>query len=329
VGNDGRHARVEAGMTHRERPHFDGTRFRNPTGQNGRPARDIPKMVSTPRAQWPEEVPVQQRPAEPRRPEAWASVSFVGHSTFIVQTSNGTFITDPVFSERASPLSFIGPKRVRKPGVPLADVPPIDVVLLSHNHYDHCDLAALRAIRKRFDPLLLTLVGNARLARSAGYTRIEELDWWQTATASPVPVVATPAQHFSARTPFDRNRALWGGFVLDVDGRRLFFAGDTGYAAHFREVRHRLGAIDLALLPIGAYEPRWFMQQVHMNPHEAVQAHRDLEAHLSIGMHFGTFQLTAEGIDDPVTALHDARRAHGIAETAFVTLDFGESRQVT
>jgi L-ascorbate metabolism protein UlaG (beta-lactamase superfamily) len=316
-------------MASPSRPHFDGTRFRNPTGQNGRPTSDVPRMLSAPRAAWPRSVPVRERTAEPRRADAWATVTFVGHSTFVIQTPAATLITDPVFSERASPLSFIGPRRVRRPAIPLESLPAIDAVLLSHNHYDHCDLASLRALRKRFDPVLLTLVGNARLARAAGYRRIEELDWWQAATVAPVPTVATPAQHFSARTPFDRNRALWGGFVLDVGGRRLFFAGDSGYAPHFREIRRRLGAIDLALLPIGAYEPRWFMQQVHMNPHEAVQAHQDLEAHLSIGMHFGTFQLTAEGIDDPVTALHDARRAHGVAESAFVTLDFGESRHVT
>jgi L-ascorbate metabolism protein UlaG (beta-lactamase superfamily) len=145
---------------------------------------------------------------------------------------------------------------------------------------------------------------------------------------SPLPITLTPARHFSARTPFDRNRALWGGFALTSDGARIYFAADSAYAPFFREIRQRLGPIDLALLPIGAYEPRWFMHVVHMNPAEAVQAHVDLEAAESIGMHFGTFQLTTEGIDEPLRALDDARRARSIPPSRFRTLGFGESMRV-
>jgi L-ascorbate metabolism protein UlaG (beta-lactamase superfamily) len=142
-------------------------------------------------------------------------------------------------------------------------------------------------------------------------------------------VIASPAQHFSARTPFDRNRALWSGFVIEVEGRRILFAGDTGYGGHFQQIRDRLGPIDVALLPIGAYEPRWFMKDIHMDPWEAVQAHRDLEARKSIGMHFGTFRLTAEGIDEPVAALAHARREQQIPDDHFTVLDFGDSVQLT
>src|SRR5205823_3508104 len=138
-------------------------------------------------------------------------------------------------------LRFIGPRRVRRPAVRLEDLPRISLVLLSHNHYDHCDLASLRMLRRRFDPLLVTPLGNARLARSAGFRRIEELDWWEQAVGAPLPVTAVPAQHFSARTPFDRNRALWSGFVVEAEGRRIFFAGDTGYGGHFQQVRQRVG----------------------------------------------------------------------------------------
>ena len=161
--------------------------------------------------------------------------------------------------------------------------------------YDHCDRATLRKLSKRFNPLVVTPLGNERLVRSAGIQRVEELDWWETSTSGSHEVTSTPAHHFAARTPFDRNRALWSGFTVRVGKARIYFAGDTAYAGFFQEVPRRLGPIDLALLPIGAYEPRWFMQTVHMNPAEAVQAHLELDAARSIAMHFGTFQLTSEG----------------------------------
>ena len=217
---------------------------------------------------------------------------------------------------------------MRPPAVRFDDLPPISLVLLSHNHYDHCDLPTLRRLAERFDPLVVTPLGNGPLVRSAGIRLIEEIDWWQDARTSAVPITMTPAQHFSARGPFDRNRALWAGFVLAIDGARIYFAGDTAYGGFFTDIRARLGPIDLALLPIGAYEPRWFMQAVHMNPAEAVHAHLDLGSPPSIGMHFGTIQLTTEGIDEPLGALEHARREKEIAPSAFRTLDFGESVQV-
>jgi L-ascorbate metabolism protein UlaG (beta-lactamase superfamily) len=305
--------------------HFDGERFFNPTGGNGRSFADVPKMASEPRIPWPRSIPVQQRPPEPRPPMAWATITFIGHATFFIQTPCGNVLTDPMFSDRASPFSRIGPRRVRQPGVALSDFPGVDLVLLSHNHYDHCDLPSLRAIRRRYDPHVVTPLGTGRLLRKAGYRRYEELDWWQQSALSSLPVTATPAQHFSARTPWDRNRALWCGFVLMVGDRRIFFAGDSGYAPHFSDVPRRCGPIDMALLPIGAYEPRWFMREVHMNPEEAVQAHTDLQAGTSLGMHFGTFRLTAEGIDDPLTALETSRNRRGIPPDRFFTIDFGAS----
>ena len=214
---------------------------------------------------------------------------------------------------------------MRPPAVRIEALPPISTVLLSHNHYDHCDLRTLRLLATRFDPIVMTPLGNGALVRSAGIRRVEELDWWQEATGAAVPITLTPAQHFSARTPLDRNRALWGGFMVGAGGQHIFFAGDTAYAPFFRAVRQRLGPIDLALLPIGAYEPRWFMETVHMNPAEAVQAHLDLDASVSVGMHFGTFQLTSEGIDEPLRALEEARRARHIPPSRFRTLQFGES----
>jgi L-ascorbate metabolism protein UlaG (beta-lactamase superfamily) len=183
----------------------------------------------------------------------------------------------------------------------------------------------LRQLDIRFHPLVVTPLGNARLLKSAGVRRIEELDWWQDASTAPFPVTITPAQHFSARGPFDRNRALWGSFVLTLARQRIFFGGDSGYGHHFREIRERFGAPDLAFLPIGAYEPRWFMKDIHMNPEEAVQAHLDLGAQQSIGMHFGTFQLTPEAINDPTDDLEQARRTRQVPGPAFLTLEPGES----
>jgi L-ascorbate metabolism protein UlaG (beta-lactamase superfamily) len=306
--------------------HFDGRRFFNPTGANGRSTLEVPRMLMARRTRWPARVPV-----DPRRPAALdgaaAVVSFIGHATLLMQTAAGHILTDPMFSDTASPLSFAGPRRTRAPGIRFDDLPAIAVVLLSHNHYDHCDLPTLRAIERRWSPLVVTPLGNARLLRAAGVRRIEELDWWQASTQTPFPVTVTPAQHFSARTPFDRNRALWGGFMIGAGaaGRRIFFAADTGYGPHFTQIRERLGSPDLALLPIGAYEPRWFMKDIHMNPAEAVQAHVDLRATRSIGIHFGTFQLTAEGLDDPAMALAAALRAQQVPQDQFRVPEFGES----
>ena len=281
-------------------------------------------MLREPRAVWPASIAVPQ--VEPvALGAAAAAITFIGHSTFLVQTRSGHLITDPMYSMRAGPFARLGPRRVRHPAVALEDLPRIDTVLLSHNHYDHCDLRTLRALRDRFDSHVIAPVGNARLLRAAGISGVEELDWWGE-SAGPTPgIMLTPAQHFSARTPFDRNRALWGGFVFAAGGTRVFFAGDTGYAPHFREVRARCGPLDVALLPIGAYEPRWFMKDMHMNPAEAVQAHEDLGSPRSIAMHFGTFQLTTEAIDDPLRALDAALDARGIPREAFRALDFGES----
>jgi L-ascorbate metabolism protein UlaG (beta-lactamase superfamily) len=307
--------------------HFDGRRFVNPTGPASQPFAAVPRMLREPRTRWPARIDEPpQRPAP--LDGAVAVVTFIGHATFLIQTAAGNFLTDPMYSDRAGPFGLLGPRRVRQPAVRFDDLPPISTVLLSHNHYDHCDRSTLARLAKRFDPVVITPIGNGALVKSTGLRKVEELDWWQDAKTSTLPLTLTPAHHFSARTPFDRNRALWGGFTIAVAHRRIYFAGDSAYAPFFREVRRRFGPIDLALLPIGAYEPRWFMRAVHMNPAEALQAHLDLEASESIAMHFGTFQLTTEGIDEPVRALEQARLAHHVDPSAFRAIGFGESVRV-
>jgi L-ascorbate metabolism protein UlaG (beta-lactamase superfamily) len=250
------------------------------------------------------------------------AITFINHATFLIRLPGAVVLTDPIFSERCSPVSWAGPRRVRPPGVALADLPAPDVVLVSHNHYDHMDFPTLRTLQARFAPRFITMLGNARILAGLGI-EATELDWWQDVTVGPLRVTATPAQHFSARTPFDRNRALWGGFMLNVGAGMVLFAGDSGAGAHWEAIRVRLGEPDVALLPIGAYEPRWFMSAVHMNPAEAVQAHLALGARRSVGMHFGTFQLTDEAIDAPLHALDVARQTAGV--DGFETLGFGET----
>ena len=304
--------------------HFDGRVFHNPTPPAAQPFSAAPRMMLERRTPWPARIdqPLRQPPA---LDGAAAVVTFIGQATFLIQTAAGNLLTDPMYSERASPVQFAGPRRVCGPALAFDDLPPISTVLLSHNHYDHCDLRTLARLARRDDPSVVTPLGNGALVKSAGIRRVEELDWWDAATTAALPITLTPAHHFSARTPFDRNRALWGGFMLIAGGKRLYFAGDSAYAPFFRDVRARLGPIDLALLPIGAYEPRWFMRAVHMNPAEAVQAHFDLGSPDSIAMHFGTFQLTTEGIDEPLHALDEARRANAIPEDRFRALEFGAS----
>ena len=255
----------------------------------------------------------------------FAAISFINHATFLIRMDGVSVLTDPIFSERCSPVQWAGPRRVRLPGIALADLPRPDVVLISHNHYDHMDLPSLRALQRLHAPRFVTTLGNARPLAKLGISAVE-LDWWDDVVAGGLRITATPARHFSARTPFDRNRTLWAGFMLAGPGGRVLFGGDSGAGPHWREIAGRLGAPDVALLPIGAYEPRWFMGPVHINPAEAVEAHLALGARRSIGMHFGTFQLTDEAMDAPLDALREACAAAGLAPGAFVTQGFGETR---
>jgi L-ascorbate metabolism protein UlaG (beta-lactamase superfamily) len=310
--------------------HFDGKRFFNPTlPKDFAPSRwSTLKMLREPRSRWPAWV---ESKGVPRLNEMLGAnevaITFVNHATFLIQTGGITILTDPVWSERASPFRRIGPKRVRKPGVAFEDLPTIDIVLLSHNHYDHLDVATLTQLRQRFAPTVLAAAGDARIVGPIGFKDVRELDWWDEIQFNDtLSVTFVPAQHFSARGLFDRKKSLWGGYMIESRWRRVYFAGDTGYSTHFSDIRTRLGSPDIAMLGIGAYEPRWFMQPIHMNPAEAVRAHRDLGSKQSIGMHFGTFQLTTEAFDQPRKDLTRALSEANISESEFVILDEGETR---
>jgi L-ascorbate metabolism protein UlaG (beta-lactamase superfamily) len=313
--------------------HFDGRRFFNP---NGAPAGKGVlallrwKTLGGGRVPWPKTIPDPPQPPPPERvAEGEVAATFVGHDTWLLRCAAGV-LTDPVWSDHAGPFGRFGPRRVRPPALPFERLPPVDVVLVSHSHYDHMDLPTLRRLDRAFGPHVVTTLGNERFLRQHGLRAVTELDWWQSATPrAGLTVTLTPAQHFAARTPFDRNRTLWGGFFLSAGPVAVYFAGDTGYdGTIFRAVRERLGPPDWALVPIGAYEPRWFMKDAHVNPDESVRVHRDVGARQSVGMHFGTFPLTDEAMDEPPRRLADALRREGIEPEQFHVPAAGETVRV-
>lgn len=250
-------------------------------------------------------------------------LTWIGHATFLVRLGGAAFLTDPVFSHRASPLPFAGPQRMVPPGVPLAALPRIDFAVLSHDHYDHTDLPAVRALVARGVRFVVP-TGVGGLVADAGGAATE-LAWWESTEVAGVRVTCVPAQHFSGRGLFDRNRRLWAGFVFEAAGRRVYHAGDTGYFAGFREIAARIGPPDLALVPIGAYSPRAMMHRVHLDPEEAVRAATDLQARRVVGMHFGTFDLSDEPMDEPPRRFLAAADAAGLRGRASV-MKVGETR---
>ncbi len=316
--------------------HFDGTYFRNSTGvPAGRGFDDVLKWQLTSRpAPWPGRILDAVAPNLGEPGEGGLAATFVGHSSFLLQHPGGlNILTDPVWSERASPVQFIGPRRVRPPALAFGDLPAIHVVLVSHNHYDHLDLPTLRRLEAAYAPLFLVPLGLRAHLQRRGLRRVMELDWWQTREIEGPRagrITLTPAQHWSRRGLGDTNRTLWGGWHFAGPGvPSWYFMGDSGYhPSLFTGIRERLGAPDLALIPIGAYEPRWFMQGQHMNPAEAARAHLDLRACRSVAMHFGTFRLTDEAIDEPLRALERARREQNIPESDFRVPRFGETIRV-
>jgi N-acyl-phosphatidylethanolamine-hydrolysing phospholipase D len=275
----------------------------------------------------------------PMRP----SVTWIGHATVLAQLGGINLLTDPIFSERASPFGFAGPRRHQPPALALNELPHIDLVLVSHNHYDHLDEASARALAEQpgGPPLFVVPLGLKDWLARRGILRAVELDWWQGHTvatpAGELEVMVVPSQHWSARGMNDRMKTLWGGFAVFAPDCHLFYAGDTGYSRDFADMRERFahrqaqaagGGFDLALLPIGAYEPRWFMQAQHVNAHEAVQIHRDLAAKRSLGVHWGTFELTDEALDEPPRALARACVEQGVAPEDFFVVAIGETRDI-
>lgn len=263
-------------------------------------------------------------PTHQRVDKGHLHVTFVNHSTVLLQIDNLNILTDPIWSERCSPLRFAGPKRYCNPGVNFDDLPPVDIVLLSHNHYDHTDLPTLRKLQKTHQPIFCVALGNKTFLEKKGFKNVHEFDWWHGKDIlNGLNIRFVPAQHFTRRGLFDENKTLWGGFVLKSHSGTLFFAGDTGYGTHFEEIRKRCGNPDFALLPIGAYLPRRLMQPVHMSPEDAVIAHIDLQSKQSMGIHFGTFQLGDEGPHQAAKDLNLALQKFDVPNEQFVALPNG------
>jgi L-ascorbate metabolism protein UlaG (beta-lactamase superfamily) len=310
--------------------HFDGTRFFDP---NGAPPRSLTAlarwMLGRKRPAWPEHVLNSSSDRPPARVEgpAWR-ISYIGHASLLIQTAGFNILTDPIWSQRASPFALFGPKRVTDPGVPFQALPPIDIVLLSHNHYDHLDLPTLSRLAAAHHPRVIMPLGNDSILRAHDSAiRAEAYDWGDRVMLGPdMAVKLAPMRHWSARHMLDRNKALWAAFVIETPAGRIYHVGDSGYGEgeHFRTARAQLGPFRLAILPIGAYEPRWFMRDQHMNPEESVRAFLDCGAEWALGHHYGTFQLTDEAIDAPLQALAEARAQAGVTPERFRTLAPGE-----
>lgn len=302
--------------------HFDGVRFFNP-GQpaTDRSLRDVWRWQSArAAAKWPKSVEVA--PVKPPARSETLRITMVGHATLLIQVAGRNILTDPVWSDRASPFAFAGPKRVTPPGIAFDDLPPIDAVLVSHNHYDHLDIATLRLLHAAHRPAMIVPLGNDAIIRGAvPEARLTAGDWHDTLPIAPdVAVTLTCANHWSARGIGDRRMALWAGFWITAPNASIWFAGDTGYGdgAIFRDIRTRHGTPDVALIPIGAYEPRWFMAAQHVDPADAVRIFQDVGARRALGIHWGTFQLTDEPRDAPVKELAEALAHARIASERFV-----------
>jgi len=305
--------------------HFDGRRFRNVGKVEHQGVGDLVRWMATRRRGPWRRVEAEPGPPPPERVDGGRlRVTLVNHATLLVQMDGVNVLTDPVWSERTSPVSWAGPRRFRPPGLRFEDLPPIDLVVVSHNHYDHLDVPTLRRLARAHAPTVVNGLGNVALLEKEGIGGGVELDWWQETEVAGLRVVGTPAQHFSGRGPRDRDVTLWMGLWLEGASGAVFFAGDTGLGDHFTAIRARLGSPRLALLPIGAYRPEWFMRSVHMTPADALEAHLALGATTSVGMHYGTFSLADDGQDEPVEDLRAAVEASGHeAARRFVTLDHG------
>lgn len=309
--------------------HYDGSRFFNPTmKEKYSPGfTDVFKMAREGRPEWPDSL---ENFAIPKIDETLSEnqirITFVNHATFLIQLPGINILTDPVWSEKVGPFSLVGAKRVRKPGIEFEKLPRIDIVLISHNHYDHLDVETLKNLNKTHSPRVLVPLGDKQLIESIGIHDVQEMDWWDSVEITPtLNVVFAPTQHSSRRGVFDLDKSLWGSFFITNNESKIYFGGDAAYSTHYSDIKKRLGSPDISLLGIGDYLPRWFMKNIHMNPEEAVQAHKDLGSKISIGMHHGTFQNSSVTYEQPATDLKRALIENELPNESFLIQLEGQS----
>lgn len=308
--------------------HFNGKKFINPNGLEAKGFADVFKFVRERNMEpykFNYETFVRTEALPESLEESKIKITFVNHSTFLIQYAGLNILTDPIWSFRCSPFQFAGPNRMRPPGVKFEDLPPIDLVLLSHNHYDHFDSNTVKDLIVKHQPQFVVPLGMKKAVEKLGSKRVEEVDWHQTIRQEKISITGTPANHFTSRGIFDRDKTLWCGYLLQFGTHKLYFVGDTGYGPNFKEIGNKYGPIDISLIPIGAYKPEWFMGPIHISPPQALQVHRDIRSIQSIAMHFGTFPLADDGQGTAERELALAMEEIDFDPTSFIVPDEGFS----
>ncbi|HEY9160967.1 MAG TPA: MBL fold metallo-hydrolase [Desulfomonilia bacterium] len=311
--------------------HFDGERFFNKEPDNTF-SDHLKWLWEMKTVEWPEWIddPEQPKPIPYVKNSGVIRVTYINHATVLIQTDGVNILTDPIFSNRAGPFPWMGSKRIRAPGVEIEKLPKIDVILISHDHYDHLDIPTLKLIGETSNPLILCGLGVKKRIDRIKCSDVIEMDWWQEHPVSPgVNITFIPARHTSGRGVFDKNMTLWGGFVIEAPAGNILFAGDTGFGEFFNDIHNRYGRFQLVILPIGNYENRWFMKSQHMNPDDSVRVKEMLDAEQAMGIHYATFNEHPEqGVDAHEKDLKTALERYNVPESDFWILKFGEAREL-
>ena len=304
--------------------HFDGSKFINPGNVSAKGFPDLIKfLVGRDQGPWTKnyETFVGKKPKAPEKGQV--KITFVNHSTFLIQWEKYNILTDPVWSDRCSPFNFVGPQRMRPPGLRFEDLPQIDLVLLSHNHYDHLDISTVIRLEKAFQPTFVVPLGVSDYLKKNDIENTVELDWWEKTNQKPV-ITAVPAQHFSGRGFYDRDKSLWCGYVIEFQNKKIYFAGDSGYGSFFKDIGKKFGPMDISMIPIGAYLPAWFMSPIHVSPQESIKIHKDVNSKQSIAMHFGTFPLADDGMGRAEKDLMATLKKTRTSQESFLIPDEGK-----